>query len=59
MRQGADDEDIWHVRNLHDGMRKFCQAILPIVASWQSNNISSCDAEFPTNIGRIDKNLLG
>ncbi|KAM7465558.1 hypothetical protein LguiB_013120 [Lonicera macranthoides] len=22
MRQGADDEDIWHVRNLHDGMRK-------------------------------------
>ncbi|KAM7477742.1 hypothetical protein LguiA_025955 [Lonicera macranthoides] len=58
MRQGADDEDIWHVRNLHDGMRKFCQAILPIVASWQSNNISSCDAEFPTNIGRIDKNLL-
>ncbi|KAM7481135.1 hypothetical protein LguiB_005718 [Lonicera macranthoides] len=58
MRQGADAEDIWHVRNLHDGMRKFCQAILPIVASWQSNNISSCDAEFPTNIGRVDKNLL-
>ncbi|KAM7481139.1 hypothetical protein LguiB_005722 [Lonicera macranthoides] len=22
MRQGADAEDIWHVRNLHDGMRK-------------------------------------
>ncbi|KAM7461599.1 hypothetical protein LguiA_029720 [Lonicera macranthoides] len=36
------------------------QAILPIVACWQSN-ISSCDAEFPTatHIGKIDINLLG
>ncbi|KAM7486465.1 hypothetical protein LguiA_002474 [Lonicera macranthoides] len=36
------------------------QAILPIVASWQSN-ISSCDSELPTatHMGKIDTNLLG
>ncbi|KAM7515289.1 hypothetical protein LguiA_004872 [Lonicera macranthoides] len=52
------------VENLDDSPsrshKQVGQAVLPIVACWQSN-ISSCDAEFPmaTHIGKIDINLLG